>query len=177
MMDRRQLLLAGPAATAAVLSAPPLWAQTAFPQRRAVNIVFSHTNERFQGFYFWDGVYIMPAVQQFSWVCRDFCANQWKWLNPWLMDLLFVLHWRYHKDEIQIWSGYRTPETNALLAVEGAALNSQHIRANALDIHIPDVDADSVAKDFKTFIYGGVGMYPGRGFTHLDFGPLRNWVG
>jgi hypothetical protein len=29
----------------------------------------------------------------------------------------------------------------------------------------------------RTFIYGGTGMYPGRGFTHFDFGPLRSWVG
>ena len=36
---------------------------------------------------------------------------------------------------------------------------------------------EAVARDFKTFIYGGTGMYPGRGFTHFDFGPLRSWVG
>jgi uncharacterized protein YcbK (DUF882 family) len=174
MLDRRQLLL-GPTAAAVALSPPPVWAESGFPQRRAVEIVFSNTGEKFKGFYYWDGAYILPAVQQFSWTCRDFRANQWKWLNPWLMDLLFVLHWKYHKEEISIFSGYRTPETN--MQLEGAALNSQHIRANALDIHIPDVDADAVAQDFKTFVYGGVGMYPGRGFTHLDFGPLRNWVG
>jgi uncharacterized protein YcbK (DUF882 family) len=50
------------------------------------------------------------------------------------------------------------------------------MRAMALDIHIPDVDNEAVACDFKTFIYGGTGMYPGRGFTHFDFGPLRSWV-
>jgi uncharacterized protein YcbK (DUF882 family) len=174
MVDRRQLLF-GSAAAAVALRPPPVWADTGFPQRRAVNIVFSHTQEKFNGFYYWDGKYILPAVQQFSWVCRDFRANQWKWLNPWLMDLLFVLHWKYDKPQIEIWSGYRTPETNAQL--EGAALNSQHIQANALDIHIPDLDADSIAGSFKTFLGGGVGMYPGRGFTHMDFGPLRNWVG
>jgi uncharacterized protein YcbK (DUF882 family) len=174
MLNRRQILL-GPAAAAVALSPPPAWAQTGFPQRRAVEIQFANTGERFKGFYYWDGAYILPAVQQFSWTCRDFRANEWKWLNPWLMDLIFVLHWKYQKEEILIFSGYRTPETNAQL--EGSALNSQHIRANALDIHIPDVNADAVAEDFKTFVYGGVGMYPGRGFTHLDFGPLRNWVG
>ena len=105
----------------------------------------------------------------------SFRESEWKWMNPWLMDLLFVLHWRYNKNEISIFSGYRTEKTNGTL--EGAALNSQHLRANALDIHLPDVDNESVAQDFKTFLSGGVGMYPGREFTHMDFGPARNWVG
>jgi uncharacterized protein YcbK (DUF882 family) len=61
--------------------------------------------------------------------------------------------------------------------LEGAALNSQHMRGMALDIHIPELDNDLVARDAATFVYGGVGMYPGRGFVHFDFGPLRRWVG
>ena len=65
-------------------------------------------------------------------------------------------------------SGYRTPQTNH--GLEGAAKNSQHMRAMALDIHIPDVDNDAVAREVKSFIYGGTGMYPGR-----DFCPLRFW--
>lgn len=175
MIDRRQFLGFSAAAATAALALPAWAAAGGFPDRRWVNIVFVHTGERFNNLYHDGGAYIMPAVKQFSWTCRDYRRNEWKWLNPWLMDLVFVLHWRYDKNLIQILSGYRTPETNANL--EGAALNSQHIRANALDIHIPDVDADAVARDFKRLIYGGVGMYPGRGFTHLDFGPLRSWVG
>ena len=174
MMDRRRLLF-GTVAVAGALVVPPALADTGFPSRRWVKIVFVHTGERFNNLYFSEGSYILPAVQQFSWTCRDFRAGEWKWIHPWLMDLVFVLHWRYNKDEIKILSGYRTPQTNALL--EGAALNSQHMRAMALDIHIPDVDNEAVARDFKTFIYGGTGMYPGRGFTHFDFGPLRSWVG
>jgi uncharacterized protein YcbK (DUF882 family) len=154
MVHRRKLFVGAAAAVLAPL-APPAWADTGFPSRRWVKI--------------------FPAVKEFSWTCRDHRANEWKWIHPWLMDLLFVLHWKYNKDEIKILSGYRTSETNAQL--EGAALNSQHMRAMALDIHIPDVDNDAVARDVKTFIYGGVGMYPGRDFVHCDFGPLRSWVG
>jgi uncharacterized protein YcbK (DUF882 family) len=174
MIGRRTLLFGTATAAGALLLSPAL-ADTGFPSHRWVKIVFVNTGERFNNIYFSDGTYIMPAVQQFSWTCRDYRAGQWKWIHPWLMDLVFVLHWRYNKDEIKILSGYRTPETNAQL--EGAALNSQHMRAMALDIHIPDVDNEAVARDFKTFIYGGTGMYPGRGFTHFDFGPLRSWVG
>ncbi len=189
VIDRRRLLLG--AIAAAGLPNSPAWAETSaaactwpppdwiehknFPSRRWVKIVFVHTNERFNELYMEDGKYVVPAVQKFSWTCRDFRENSWQWLNPYLMDFLFVLHWKYCKDEISILSGYRTPETNSKL--EGAALNSQHLRANALDIHLPNVDNEAVAKDFKAFIYGGVGMYPLKHFTHLDCGPLRSWVG
>jgi uncharacterized protein YcbK (DUF882 family) len=173
MLDRRHLLT-GVTAAAMTLRTVPVWAETGFPQRRWVKIVFVNTGERFNQIYF-DGAYIVPACRQFSWTCRDWRANEWKWIHPWLMDLVFVLHWKYNKDEIKILSGYRTPQTNAQL--EGAALDSQHIRAMALDIHIPDVDNDAVAEDVKKFIYGGVGMYPNRNFVHCDFGPLRSWVG
>src|SRR5215469_3293096 len=174
-MIARRALLTGATFAAGGLAVRPAWADAGFPSHRWVKIVFVNTGERFNIFYYSDGAYIMPAVQQFSWTCRDYRAGEWKWIHPWLMDLVFVLHWRYNKDEIKILSGYRTPQTNAQL--EGSALNSQHMRAMALDIHIPDVDNDAVAGDVKKFIYGGVGMYPGRGFVHCDFGPLRSWVG
>jgi uncharacterized protein YcbK (DUF882 family) len=154
---------------------PPAWRKNGFPPLRWVNIVFVHTDERFKDIYTNNSAYIMPKVVEFSRVCRDFRANEMKILDPRLMDLLFVLHWRYCKDEIRIFSGYRSAQTNA--HIEGAAKNSQHIQARALDIHLPNVDNDAVALDFRQIVYGGVGMYPGREFTHMDMGSLRRWVG
>ncbi len=188
VIDRRRILFGAIAAaglptmpawadtsTGSCVWPPPDWEAKGFPSRRWVKIVFVHTGERFNQIYMEDSKYIMPAVQKFSWTCRDFREGKWEWLNPFLMDFLFVLHWKYCKDQISILSGFRTPETNSKL--EGAALNSQHLRANALDIFLPNVDNAAVAKDFKTFIDGGVGMYPLKHFTHLDCGPLRSWVG
>ena len=191
MFDRRRLLLGSAAAavsaalpfaeTAAAEEGekcvwpPPSWQKGGFPSRRWVNILFANTGERFKNFYCDDGNYIVPSVEQFSWVCRDFRANQWKMLDPRLMDLLFVLHWKYCRDQIKIFSGYRTPETNGKL--EGAAKNSQHLHGRALDIHLDNLDNDAVALDFRTFVFGGVGMYPGREFTHMDMGAMRRWVG
>ncbi len=191
MFDRRRLLLGSAAAAvsaalplAATAAAeegekcvwpPPSWQKGGFPTRRWVNILFANTGERFKNIYCDDGNYIVPSVEQFSWVCRDFRANQWKMLDPRLMDLLFVLHWKYCRDQIKIFSGYRTPETNGQL--EGAAKNSQHLQGRALDIHLDNLDNDAVALDFRTFVFGGVGMYPGREFTHMDMGAMRRWVG
>jgi uncharacterized protein YcbK (DUF882 family) len=174
MIDRRQLLMTPvPLVLAAVATATS--AAVIFPPLRWVKIVFSPTGERYNNFYYKNGEYDRTAVEQFSWTCRDYRAGDWMLLHPWLMDIVFLLHWRYMKDEISVFSGYRTPATNFQL--EGAALNSQHMRGMALDIHIPDLDNNLVARDIGRFIYGGVGMYPGRGFVHFDFGPLRRWVG
>jgi uncharacterized protein YcbK (DUF882 family) len=175
MIARRNLLSGVAAVAASVKMAPFAFADTGFPSRRWVKIVFLPTGERFNDIYYADGAYIFPSVQKFSWTCRDFRANESKTINPNLMDLVFVLHWKYDRDEIRILSGYRTPQTNNY--TEGAALNSQHMLANALDIRIPDIDNDAVARDVKTFIDGGVGMYPGRDFVHCDFGSKRSWKG
>jgi uncharacterized protein YcbK (DUF882 family) len=189
MIDRRTLLF-GAAAAAVSAEAPamaaetgaancvwppPNWQKGGFPSRRWVKILFVHTNERFADLYVDNGVYSMDAVKRFSWAVRDFRANESKLLDPRLMDLLFVLHWKYCKDEIRIFSGYRSEATNA--HIEGAAKNSQHIQARALDIHLPNMDNDAVAMDFRSFVFGGVGMYPGKQFTHMDMGNLRRWVG
>jgi uncharacterized protein YcbK (DUF882 family) len=188
VIDRRNLLLGIAAAglaspvpglaetsSAACTWPPPKWRQSGFPSRRWVNVLFVNTNERFKDIYVEDGIYSKPQVEKFSQTVRDFRANEWKLMDPRLMDLLFVLHWRYCKDEIRIFSGYRSEATNA--NIEGAAKNSQHIQARALDIHLENVNNDEVALDFRQIVYGGVGMYPGKEFTHMDMGALRRWVG
>jgi uncharacterized protein YcbK (DUF882 family) len=189
MIDRRTLLFGAAAAAVsaktpamaadfsppACVWPPPAWEKTGFPTHRWVNMVFVHTGETFKDRYFWDGNYSMEAVKRFSWTVRDFRANEFHWIEPQLMDLLFILHWRYCKDEIRIFSGYRSPQTNA--HIEGAAKNSQHLQGRALDIHLPNMDNDAVARSFQEILKGGVGMYPGKHFTHLDLGNLRRWVG
>ncbi len=154
---------------------PSNWRQLGFPTRRWVSAVFVNTGEPFHTIYCENGEYIYSSIKEFSWVCRDYRLNQWKWLHPMLLDLLFVLHWKYNRNKINITSGYRTPETNA--KIEGTALHSQHTLGMALDVNLPDVDNTAVASDFQKIFKGGVGMYPLKRFTHLDCGPYRTWDG
>jgi len=147
MIDRRTLLFG---AAAAAVSAetpamaaetgaancvwpPPNWQKGGFPSRRWVKILFVHTNERFADIYLDNGVYSMDAVKRFSWAVRDFRANEFHWIEPPLMDLLFILHWKYCKDEIRIFSGYRSPQTtrgcNSSQATRGAAFPPPTSRA------------------------------------------------
>jgi uncharacterized protein YcbK (DUF882 family) len=176
MIDRRQLLL-GSAAASIALTAPPVWAMTGVPNTRAVHVVFEHTGEKYEGFYYQDGNYVMAEIQQFSWVCRDYRANQWKWMHPHLMDLIFILHWKYHTNVIHILSGYRTPETNLLDNSERRILSDQHTQAKALDIRIPGLNMEAVAEAFNPYFSGGaeggVSIFPTLNFAHFDFGPIR----
>src|SRR5258708_35090756 len=185
MIDRRTLLFG---AAAAAVSAetpamaaetgaancvwpPPNWQKGGFPSRRWVKMLFVHTNERFADLYVDNGVYSMDAVKRFSWAVRDFRANESKLLDPRLMDLLFVLHWKYCKDEIQVISGYRSGANN--LNSERPILDEQHRNARALDIRLPGVDSEQIVKDLDTYIYGGVSSFPALNFLHVDMGPLR----
>ena len=79
--------------------------------------------------------------------------------------------------EIQVISGYRSPEYNTLLRREGrgAAKHSLHLSGKAIDFRIPQVGIDKLRETAMNLEYGGVGYYPKAGFIHLDSGSVRFW--
>lgn len=79
------------------------------------------------------------------------------------------------REPIVVHSGYRTPETNA--RTEGAAYDSLHMYARAVDFHVPGVGVSDLANlCWSCPRTGGVGSYGG-GWVHLDTGPRRYWYG
>ena len=98
-------------------------------------------------------------------------------IDPRLLDSLYIMQqWlmAYERPhEIQVLSGYRTPEHNANL--EGAAKNSMHLQGRAVDVHIPGMKTDVLSNMAKMIGVGGVGLYQDRGFIHVDTGPVRSW--
>lgn len=69
-----------------------------------------------------------------------------------------------------ITSAYRTPAYNRQI---GGAPNSQHVQGRALDIVVPNGwtahDLGAAAQDTPGI--HGVGIYPTRGFVHIDIRP------
>jgi uncharacterized protein YcbK (DUF882 family) len=189
MLNRRTTLL-GLAASAVTLAdtpawsgdnppgcvwPPPGWQQNGFPSRRWVNVVFVPTNETFKDIYVEDGKYSRIQVEKFSHVCRDYQANEWKFMDPRLLDLLFILHWKYCIDgEIQILSGYRSRSYQPHL--ERPVLDEQHVQARALDIRLPGVNNEELSADLFNIVYGGVSSFPALSFVHVDMGALRRSV-
>jgi|GEM_PF-239330 len=105
-------------------------------------------------------------------------------IDPALVELLATVAARVGPEDgdapvtIRVLSGYRSPGTNATLAMfnRHVARNSLHMRGQAIDIRIPGVPAAEVYEAALALGRGGVGYYPASGFVHLDTGPVRTWV-
>lgn len=70
-------------------------------------------------------------------------------------------------------SGYRSPSHNR--RVRGA-LHSQHLYCNALDLYMPGVDRDTLARYFYDMPdRGGLGLYCHTKSIHVDTGRRREW--
>jgi hypothetical protein len=81
------------------------------------------------------------------------------------------------RDALQITSGHRSPQRNKAV---GGASKSRHIKGEALDLWIGDINKDGVyTKEDKQIVLelcdkkiigdkGGIGLYPGTQVVHID---------
>jgi uncharacterized protein YcbK (DUF882 family) len=110
---------------------------------------------------------------------RDFRTGEATVMDPKLFDLLYDLQYRAGnpEGEFEIFSAYRSPETNAMLrrTSGGVARRSLHISGKALDIRLRGCSNRAVRDRAIAMHRGGVGYYPRSSFVHLDTGPVRAW--
>lgn len=108
---------------------------------------------------------------------RDVHVNQGVYMDVRLLDILRAVqgYMEYYgfNNPISIYSGYRSPKTNA--NTEGAAKNSLHVLGRAVDFTMPGVPASYMGALASHFQGGGVGFYINSGFTHVDTGYVRYW--
>ena len=178
-MKRRALLLSVALPSAATAGAAQAAPRQQAPRRRAglatrrVQLRHAHTSARFSGPYH-DGRTPDPsAMADLSFVLGHSRTGAVRPFDPRAIDVLWEVAQKAGvAGELLIYSGYRTPETNAL--VDGAG-DSQHLRAAALDVHMPAERMVGFTETALRLGRGGVGIYAGRGFVHLDSGPVRRW--
>lgn len=111
-------------------------------------------------------------MKDLSQVLADTRTGAVRDFDPEAINFLWELAQKQKFTDFLVLSGYRTPETNRI--VHGAG-DSQHLRAAALDIHIPANKYASFSEAALGMGRGGVGLYSDQGFIHLDAGPVRHW--
>ena len=174
---RRHFLGLAAAAVTGLIAASAL-ALPRGPARRALAFHNLHTGESLDLVYWAEGRYLPGAKSRIDHLLRDFRTDTVHPIDPKLLDLLAALRRRLRSSRpYLVISGYRSPETNAMLhaATEGVATNSLHMVGQAIDIRIPGRSLSTLHRAALAMRAGGVGYYPHSDFIHVDVGRLRRW--
>ncbi len=145
---------------------------------REVAVHNLHTGESISAIYYDRGQYVPDALAAMNHVMRDYRTGEIHEMRPELFDL-----WHTIRDvtgsrrPFQIISGYRSPQTNAMLhdTTCGVAQNSYHMKGMASDVRLEDVELSHLHVAALAIDRGGVGYYPSSDFVHVDVGPARHW--
>ena len=139
-----------------------------------------HTGESLQATYWEEGQYVPDALAAVNKVLRDFRTGDQHPMDTGLLDLLSTLHGKVEsRGAFQVISGYRSPQTNAMLHERsgGVASKSLHMQGLVMDIRVEGVQLDHLHKAALDIGRGGVGYYPTSNFVHVDVGRVRRWNG
>lgn len=169
---------AGAAIAAPTILTNPADAAPVSVPRRQLSFVSLHTNEKLKVTYFSNGSYDRSALHDVNHMLRDWRTGQVGSMDPKLLDLLFQLRQRLRTEEpFHVISGYRCPQTNAMLASrsEGVATKSLHMEGKAIDITMPGRQLTRIRQEAANLKLGGVGIYSKTGFVHVDTGRVRYW--
>jgi uncharacterized protein YcbK (DUF882 family) len=151
-----------------------------FPSHKAIALQNIHTGDKLKLTYFERGRYIEDALDEISYVFRDYHNDSVHPIDPDLLDQLYDLRLSLgiNKNKpFHIVSGYRSPVTNARMRKKhaGVAKHSLHMQGRAIDIQIDGVDTRVIRNAAIAMRRGGVGYYARSGFVHLDTGRFRTW--
>ena len=149
-------------------------------ETRSLTLHHAHTNELLTITFKRDGSFDAGALEKLNWFLRDWRVDEPTSMAPQLFDVIWFVYREVGASEpVKVMSAYRSPGTNAMLRRRSRAVakESQHMRGNAMDIHIPGVSMARVREIGMRLQRGGVGYYPSAGspFVHLDVGSVRSW--
>jgi uncharacterized protein YcbK (DUF882 family) len=135
------------------------------------------TGESFAGVIWADGRFDDAALAQLNRLMRDSHSGTVTDCDVHLFELLACVQVRVGKP-FNLVSGYRTLQTNTALARRDphVARNSFHIAGKAADFTVEGVAPRALAQKAREVGAGGVGLYVGESFIHVDTGPMRSWV-
>ena len=174
----RRAILGYGVCAALSLAVFPAQAKRMLPTSRRLSFQNLHTGESWSDEYWADGHYEPQALAGIRHVLRDFRTGTSHEIDVRLLDLLVDLRWTLDSTErFEVISGYRSPQTNAMLRHEssGVAASSLHMDGMAIDIRLPGRSLPKVRDAALWLAQGGVGYYPKSDFVHVDVGRVRRW--
>jgi uncharacterized protein YcbK (DUF882 family) len=147
---------------------------------RTITLSNQHTNESGSFTYMVNGYYDSAALEKLNWFLRDWRLNESTKMDPKLFDII----WQVYRESgsrqpVDVLSGYRSPQTNAMLRRRSrqVAEHSQHMEGRAIDAHFLDVGTATIRDITMRLQAGGAGFYPtgGTPWVHIDSGTVRYW--
>ncbi|WP_108482012.1 YcbK family protein [Oceaniglobus ichthyenteri] len=145
---------------------------------RRLRMYSGRTGESIDMIYWIEGKYIKDALTEVNHFMRDWRNNKVKGVDPRTVDIMTAAHNLMDTTEpYMLLSGYRSPETNAMLRSRssGVAKNSLHLRAQAADLRLQSRSVNQMARAASACAAGGVGRYSRSDFVHMDCGVVRTW--
>jgi uncharacterized protein YcbK (DUF882 family) len=152
-------------------------------ETRTMTLYSVNTKERLTTTYMVNGRHVPAELKKINHLLRDWRRNAVTKIDTETIDLMWELHADLgSRAPIHIISGYRSPETNAMLKNIGrnVATRSMHTQGKAIDLYFPDVPTERLRNSALVRDIGGVGYYPrsgASGFVHVDSGRVRHWPG
>ncbi len=175
--NRRRFLLGG---ASAALSLAGLPGAHAAGGRRRIALYNTNTGEALDTVYWAEGRYLGEALARIDELLRDHRTGESAPTDLALIDLLHRVRQRMRvRRPWHVISGYRSPATNEALRKEipGVATRSLHMLGKAVDVRLPGRTLMALRRVSHFMRAGGVGLYPGSAFVHLDTGIVRYWIG
>lgn len=179
-MTRRGVLAAF--ASVAVAAAPTYSQAAGFLRGggdvRRLRMFSGRTGERIDTIYWIDGEYVGEALHEINVFMRDWRNGKTINIDTRNIDTIAAtLRLLDTNQPYQLLSGYRSPETNAMLRSRssGVARRSLHMTGQAADLRLEGRTTRQIAAAARSCNAGGVGRYGGSNFVHMDCGPVRVW--
>jgi uncharacterized protein YcbK (DUF882 family) len=181
--SRRRVLEAGGrvvGASAAALIMPAFACGAETAAERRVTLKNLHTPETLTVVFRRGGEYVPDALEKIELILRDYRTGEQHPIDPPLLDYLYDVAETAGVDPVfSVISGYRSPQTNAMLheRSNGVASRSLHMEGRAIDVRLAGIDCADLADKALGMKRGGVGYYRQSDFVHLDTGRVRSWRG
>ena len=143
---------------------------------RRLVMVNTHTGETFDGPVTMNGRFVPLSLGKLNMIMRDSSSGHIARIDLRLYDLLARIQGVVRRP-LHLVSGYRSWSTNEYLRSQSpnVAEHSFHLRGMAADFYVDGARPSGLARIARALGAGGVGMYQGSPYIHVDTGPRRSW--